>query len=295
MIWEAMGTTVVVEVTDSPSRVEKAQVRLAELEARWTRFTPDSDIGRANRTRGLPIDVHADTRLLVRQALRAHQLTDGAFDPTIHDALVSNGYSRTFDQVAEGSNLAVATSPSPGIEGIVVDDELGTITLPEGVGFDPGGIGKGLAADLLVEELIADGAAGVFVSIGGDIRTGGVPPEGDGWLVPIQEPAVAPRPLATVGISGGAMATSTTEKRTWMAGGTRRHHVIDPRTGHPAHTPVALVTVIAGEGWWAEALATQLFLTDPEAWPRVVGDAAAMVVERDGRRHLLGSMKEFLR
>jgi len=41
----------------------------------------------------------------------------------------------------------------------VVDPAGPAVTLPAGVGLDPGGIGKGYAADLLVAELRAAGAA----------------------------------------------------------------------------------------------------------------------------------------
>ena len=36
-----------------------------------------------------------------------------------------------------------------GADGIEVDDDEGTVRLPFDVAFDPGGIGKGLAADLV--------------------------------------------------------------------------------------------------------------------------------------------------
>ena len=55
--------------------------------------------------------------------------------------------------------------------------------LPAGAGFDPGGIGKGLAADLAVAEALTEGAAGVCVNLGGDVRLEGSAPDGGAYDV----------------------------------------------------------------------------------------------------------------
>ena len=55
----AMGSLVHLAV-DSPDETLTSQLivtavdRISELEARWSRFLPDSDIGRVNATRGAP-------------------------------------------------------------------------------------------------------------------------------------------------------------------------------------------------------------------------------------------------
>ena len=58
----------------------------------------------------------------------------------------------------------------------------------ETLGLDPGGIGKGYAADLVVSELRAAGAAGVCVNLGGDLRAEGRAPGGGSWVVGIEHP-----------------------------------------------------------------------------------------------------------
>ena len=52
--------------------------------------------------------------------------------------------------------------------GIRIDALNHTVELPPGVGFDPGGIGKGLAADMVVEELMATGAEGACINVARD-------------------------------------------------------------------------------------------------------------------------------
>ncbi len=296
--WQAMGTTVTIEVSGKPHLMVDARRHLDELEQRWSRFLPTSDVSGCNQTRGIPVDVHADTRHLIRQAIHACSLTNGRYDPTVHDALVAAGYDRSFDQITPlpgPPSVAPARTAAPGVDGIRVDDALGSVTLPVGVGFDPGGIGKGLAADLITERLLAAGAARAFVSIGGDLRVAAEPSDDPGRLVEIAEPTVSDSPIAQVAVINGAIATSTDQKRTWRRGDTIAHHIIDPSTGRPADTHAALVTTVTAEAWWAEALATQLMLTPPTQWSTAVGDDAALIVDHAGGLHPLGRIQEFLR
>ncbi len=292
--WQAMGTSVTIEVAGSPDLVGVARQRIDQLENLWSRFLPGSDISRANATRGIPVDVHADTRLLVGQAIHACSLTGGRYDPTVHDALVEAGYGLSFEQITSTPGSPASTpdrKAAPGVDGIVVDDELGSITLSPSTGFDPGGIGKGLAADLVADELLTAGATSIFVSVGGDIRVMGDKPR----LIDVWEATVSADRITQIELGDGAVATSTDQKRTWGQGPNRAHHIIDPTTGRPADTSAALVTTITAEAWWAEALATQLMLTPSTKWATAVGRDAALIVDHQGHHHELGRFEEFSR
>ena len=146
----------------------------------------------------------AETLELVQRSVQAWRLTGGLFDPTVLPSLVRAGYDRTFSslppapppdqwpltqQVAAGVEDVASPEPfppgswspgplDPGAEDIVVAD--GAVMLPAGAGFDAGGIGKGLAADLVARELMAAGAAGVCVNVGGDVRLMGESDGSDG-------------------------------------------------------------------------------------------------------------------
>jgi thiamine biosynthesis lipoprotein len=133
-----------------------------------------------------------------------------------------------------------------------------TITLPTGLAIDPGGIGKGLAADLAVAQLLASGAAGALVSIGGDIVMGGAPPPavGDMWTVAVEHPITPAVTVCTLAMNAGGVATSSTRSRRWTHHGQQRHHVIDPARAAQSTTDLASVTVVAAAGWLAEVHAT---------------------------------------
>jgi thiamine biosynthesis lipoprotein len=121
--------------------------------------------------------------------------------------------------------------------------------------LDAGGIGKGLAADMVVAELIASGARGASVSIGGDVAVRGAAPQSDGWLIGVADPANLDNEASQLTMADGGVATSGTLRRRWhdLDGGDV-HHLLDPATGRPAHLPreIIAVTVIAGTAAWAE-------------------------------------------
>src|SRR5207302_3615788 len=91
-----------------------------------------------------------------------------------------------------------------------------TVRLPQGAAIDPGGIGKGLAADIVAEEMLEAGAGGVCVNVGGDLRVAGCPPTPAGWTVGVDDPFGGP-PLTTLALQDGAIATSSRLGRTWNA------------------------------------------------------------------------------
>jgi thiamine biosynthesis lipoprotein len=159
---------------------------------------------------------------------------------------------------------------------VEVDLDASTVTLPLGVGLDPGAIGKGLAADIVASEIMAAGAIGVLVDLGGDIVVAGKPEDATTWVLAIEDERDPDNPdreqqlvsftptdsfideegirqFDTMGI-----ATSSTLYRRW-AGGTR-HHVIDPRTGQMADPQLVQASVWCGAGWMAEVSATAALL-----------------------------------
>ena len=92
------------------------------------------------------------------------------------------------------------------------------MTIPIGIGFDAGGIGKGLAADLVATELIAEGVGGVCVNIGGDLRVIGESPSGDGLDTGDRTPTGGRADCARR-VGRGAIATSSVLRQDWTRDG----------------------------------------------------------------------------
>src|SRR5690242_2926 len=140
----AMGSDAHVIVVGGRGLLDAALARIDALEQRWSRFIESSEISELNRHTGDDIEVSAETRTLVAKALEAVRLTGGGFDPTVLGDVIRAGYDRTFEELPRETH-AGASALGRGATNIHVGAT--TVRLPRGVGFDPGGIGKGLAAD----------------------------------------------------------------------------------------------------------------------------------------------------
>jgi thiamine biosynthesis lipoprotein len=270
----------VITVGGPASLALEAEHRIADLERRWSRFDERSEVHALTRHSGSPVVVSSETRELVERALAAWHMTGGVFDPTVLGALVRAGYDRSFETLGPTPTSRPSTlTTGAGAIAVVAN----TVRLPPGTGFDPGGIGKGLAADIVTDELLAAGAEGVCVNVGGDVRVAGTGPTGGGWTVAVDYPQRA-RPLACVGLECGAVATSTTLRRRWRVDGEVRHHLIDPATGRCSVSDLTFVSVVAGYAWTAEVLAKAVLLQGtPTTFDLRAAGATALTVDRDGR------------
>jgi len=264
--FSAMGTTVEVVAERSEAVAEVGSV-FSELEARLSRFIPGSELSQLNDDPAARVGVSAEFASVLRAAADLRDQTEGLVDPAVGPSVVAWGYDRTFEEVDAGGE-----SPSqqwPGnwsIENRVVRRE-------PGVRFDLGGIGKGWAADRAIET-----TAALVVSAGGDVRS-----RHPSARVDIVDPW-GKRPV-TVRLGGAALATSSITRRRWSLGGHSAHHIIDPRTGDPADTPVLSATVRCRSAVEAEAGAKAVLIRGEGglAWASMQPWIdAAMVVWADG-------------
>jgi thiamine biosynthesis lipoprotein len=268
-----------------PGLAERAMDRVNQLERRWSRFLLDSEITRLNRDAGAFVAVGPDTILLIERALEAWRLTGGNFDLTVLGAMVRAGYHRSFELL--GAHPEPGQSPlGLAAEHVTIDGNR--VRLPTGTGFDPGGIGKGLAADLVCAELLAAGAEGACINLGGDVRVAGTAPDGGAWTIAVEHPWSV-RPLTFVGLLDGAVATSTTLRRRWRTGGEIRHHLIDPQTGLPSASDVALATIIAAEAWMAEVVAKAVLLAGATHPFDLIDGTGVEGLIVDGKGRVIGS------
>jgi thiamine biosynthesis lipoprotein len=131
------------------------------------------------------------------------------------------------------------------------------VTLPAGTLLDLGATAKAHAADRCAVAVADRFGCGALVSLGGDLRAAGPPPDG-GWQVLVQDGP--DEPASQVRLAGAAaVATSSTLHRTWRQGGTVRHHVLDPATCRPAApvwrtASVAADTCVRANTWSTAAL-----------------------------------------
>jgi thiamine biosynthesis lipoprotein len=270
-----MGSTaeVVVFGPQPDELAARAVTEIERLEASWSRFRPGSELCLLNRGADRPAVVSTTLWAPIAAAARAWTETGGIFDPTILGTLQALGYDRTFAELP--ADLGPGPHPAlvVGFGEVGLDPDRREVTLPAGVGLDLGGIGKGLAADLVVDELVRRGARSVAVSLGGDVRVGGEGPHGDGaWHVPVVRPTDE-AVLGTFPLVDEALVQSTVCYRTWRGADRQLHHLIDPRTGWPAETGLAAVVVTGPDAARSEAFAKAALIAGPVDGPALVDGA----------------------
>ena len=232
--FSAIGTTAVLLVT-SPAAAAAAEAtlraELADLDRACSRFRADSEIQGLVRTAGSSVRVSPLLADILDTALRAARLTDGVVDPTVGNAMVSQGYDRDFAAL-ESDGPAIVAVPAPGWWRIGWDPRSREVLLPRGIGLDVGATAKALAADRAAERIAEELDCGVLVSLGGDLAVAGVAPQG-GWRVLVGDDHTRPDPDGGHGVAivSGGLATSGTARRQWRRGAVRVHHIVDPRTG----------------------------------------------------------------
>jgi thiamine biosynthesis lipoprotein len=287
-VFACMGNTADITVIGDPSLLEVARVRLEQLEQRWSRFISSSDVCALNQSKGAAVRVHPDTITLVRYLVDAQRLTNRFFDPTLLPSLVRLGYAQSMTNASLVTQLDGSLRWGEPLVATSIDIENSTVTLPAGLTLDPGGLGKGLAADIVASQLRELGAEGVCVSLGGDIRCSGIGPIEGAWSIPVASPFPLSDILATATLFDGAIATSSLDAKTWSVGNKAMHHVLSPKTGQPlprSLDQVIQTTVIGAEAVWAEVFATVVLVAGvAEGFARIeAAGLAALVVFADGR------------
>jgi thiamine biosynthesis lipoprotein len=260
----AMGSTAHIIAGDAPAGVvDWATDELERLEQCWSRFRTDSELARLNARGGTWTDVSAAMLLALTCAADLWRASAGRFDPTIIDALERAGYDRTFASVRDAGDDGRALDPTasavPGFAGVEIDEEASRVRLPAGTRIDLGGVGKGLAADLVARGLTDRGARTALVGLGGDLRARGDAPDG-AWRIPVAHPADDSVVAFEFPLVDDAIVTSSTFIRRWTRAGRGYHHLIDPATGDSARTDVVAVVASARDAWWAEGIAKSIIV-----------------------------------
>lgn len=256
-----MGTTVsILFAGDLPPGAAGAVRNLfAGWEALLSRFRPESELSRVNRSAGTPTTVRPLLRSVLTVAVDAARATDGLFDPTLGRQMSAIGYNRSFEgPLRLVGGTFVRDLPAGGWRDIHIDAATNRITIPPGTALDFGGIAKGMAVDAAASLLAEFGVEAALVNAGGDMRV--ARDDAAEWQIGFDEAKDH-----AVTLAGGGIATSGVTKRRWMQDGVQRHHLIDPRTGLPSQSELRSVSVAASTCAQAEVAAKVALILGVEA------------------------------
>ena len=302
VVFEAMGSQVRLLIGEGegglPSAAEAADRErrfVAEFEAALTRFDPGSELCALNADPRPVVPASELVRALVEAAIAAARRSDGLVDPTLLGAIEAAGYVGSREGPGVPLRTALASAPPrraarPSAESpwrrLEVDEEAGTVSRPPGVRIDSGGVGKGLAADLVAARL--RGYRRFAVDCGGDVRIGGAAALVDPYDVFVEHPLTGERVFA-LRLGSGGVATSGLNVRIWEGeDGRYRHHLLDPSSGEPAWTGLVGATALGDTAVEAEALAKAALLSGPVGGRAVLAELGGLLVHDEGEVELVG-------
>ena len=250
----AMDT--VMELTAYGERrcVDEAVSAVYEAEDRFSVTDPDSDVARLNASGGGAVS--GDTQALLERALELCALTDGALDITVYPLVRAWGFTTGQYRVPGGGELAGLLEKT-GYDRVRLED--GTVSLPEGSLLDLGAVAKGWTADCIAGIWREAGVKSGLIKLGGNVMTVGAKPDGSDWTVGIRDP-FSQELMGAVRVRDAAVVTSGGYQRYFEEDGVRYCHIIDPKTGRPADSGLASVTVTGAEGVLCDGLSTAVYV-----------------------------------
>jgi thiamine biosynthesis lipoprotein len=249
------------DVAAAEAAIDAAMRELQRVERRMTRFTTGSDIGRANLAGvDTPVVIDPNTGIVVAEALRWAEATDGAFDPA------AGGIARLWDVThrhvppPDDQRIPLAGRRLYRAVEIGVHRQAPVLLHHDpSVSLDLGAIAKGYGVDRAVAVLRDHGIEKALVDVGGDLYALGTAPDGEPWRIGIQDPEDARALAGTLVVADRAVATSGTYLQFFRWRGRRYHHLMDPATAAPRATNVRSLTISADSCMHADVAATALF------------------------------------
>jgi len=220
-------------------------------------WVPQSVISRINRGDTLvkPDDWFID---IFNRSQEIAAATGGAFDCTVGPLVNAWGFGFKnrirLDSAKVDSLKRMVDYKTVRLEnGKIVKDN-------KNIQFDFNAIAQGYAVDVLGHYLALQGITNYLIDVGGEVLGQGAKPDGQPWIVGIENPAadsLSDRTINTrVKLTNKALSTSGNYRKYYEENGVRYSHTIDPSTGYPVRHSLLSVSVLARDCATADGYAT---------------------------------------
>lgn len=282
----AMNTVVTLTVYGEKASelLDEAKSMIYRYENMFSVNVENSDIDRLNRAGGEPVKVSADTYEIIRKGMEISAHTDGLFDISVYPLVRAWGFTTDEYRIPDEDERARLLETVDYTK--IQLGENDTVTLLADMQIDLGGIAKGYVSQKLVDLFRDRKAEAAVISLGGNVQTYGKKTDGTLFTVGITDPADGSGIYGTIEVEETAVVTSGSYQRYFERDGVIYHHIIDKRTGAPAQTDLASVTVLSGDGTSADALATALFMMGKEraiAFDRENEDIKCILIDKNNQ------------
>ncbi len=256
-----MGTVVTQKIygKNAQNAALGVESKLRSLENDMTVRKPGGEIYDLNLSAGTDsVKLGDDSLHVLREAVRYSQISRGAFNPAVGPLIELWGFAE--HPRVPGKEEIERLIDLVDYRDIIIQEDRARLR-QKGQRVDLGGIVKGYAADVAVRIYSKYGIKSAFINLGGNVAVIGDKPDGNPWIIGIQNPRDIPgRYIGTVSVKDASVVTSGDYQRYFEADGKRYHHILDPQTGYPAQSGLISTTIICESSIQADALSTAVFV-----------------------------------
>ncbi len=254
-----MGTFVEV-ISPQKEAVKIAFNEISRIERLLSKYNPESEVSKLNKFGTLKAS--PETFYVIKKAKEFYSLSNGAFDITVAPLMEIWGFTSKQYSLPSEEKIKEALK-LVGSNKIILHDNSFVIQFKtSGMKIDLGAIAKGYAVDCAIEKIKKHGIKDCLVNAGGQIYCLG-DKYGKPWRVAIRNPREDGL-VNYLKLKDRAISTSGDYEQYFTKGKKRYAHIINPKTGYPAESSIASVTVIAMDGLTADALSTSIFVLGKE-------------------------------
>ncbi len=229
-------------------------------------YIEDSEISRFNKSKkGIALKSPFFYPILKKTSY-IHQLTQGAFDPTVMPLVNYWGFGPDKKKISKHQSFSDTIMEYVGWN-LISYTQDSVFKKHEKVALDFSGIAKGYAVDLIAKFIEDQNVENYLVEIGGELRCRGTNSKGKSWLIGIENPTFnqtdkkSQKPFARkIRLHNQAVATSGSYRNFYMIDGKKYAHTINPKTGYPVTHNLLSVSVFAPDCLTADALSTALMV-----------------------------------
>ena len=224
---------------------------------------PTSTVYAINHAGGQSVVVSAQMAKMLTCAKTVYDQSDGALDLSLYPLIKRWGfvdqkyYKPTETEIAEDlsrlcfDQLSLTSFPATGSY---------SLTIPDYGELSFGAVAKGCAAENAIDAMRQAGVESAIISLGGNVQTLGVKPDGSPWKVAIQDPEDPNGYVGVISVGETAVVTSGPYQRNFTIKNTVYHHILNPATGHPSGSALRSVTIVCEDGTMADCLSTAMFV-----------------------------------
>ncbi|MDE6775191.1 MAG: FAD:protein FMN transferase, partial [Ruminococcus sp.] len=245
-VW-AMNTymTMTAYGKNSELALEKAEEKINELDTLLSVTSEESDIWRINNSGGTPVEVSDDTADVISSAVEYCKKT-GTLDITIYPVLREWGFTTQEYKIPDSGKLDELLE-NVNYMNIGIDGNI--ISVPENYMIDLGAVAKGYTGDRVISELKENGVESAIISLGGNVQSLGLKPDGSQWNVAVKNPFMPDSDMCIVSVGEKAVITSGDYERYFIGDDGKKYcHIIDKSDGFPADNGLVSVTIIGNSG-----------------------------------------------